>query len=81
MSLSFQNEYDIQGPESPKPSSKEGAAIHLNANGSQLFASDRGHSNIAVFSINSKGNLSFQKTINSGGQTPRDFNVDPTGHR
>jgi 6-phosphogluconolactonase len=56
------------------------AEIRVHPTGRFLYASNRGHDSIAVFSIDSKtGLLSLVSHSPTGGSTPRNFNLDPTG--
>jgi 6-phosphogluconolactonase len=56
------------------------AEIHVHPNGKFLFASNRGHDSIAVFSINGKtGALTLAGHFPTLGKTPRNFEIDPTG--
>ena len=53
-------------------------AIHPS--GKFLYASNRGHDSIAVFAIDPKtGNPTPLDRTLTGGKTPRNFNLDPTG--
>jgi len=56
------------------------AEIRVHPNGKFLFASNRGHDSIAVFSIDQKrGTLSLVGYFSSQGKKPRNFEIDPTG--
>jgi 6-phosphogluconolactonase len=56
------------------------AEIAVHPNGKLLFASNRGHDTIAVFSIDPKtGNLTQVGDFPTRGKEPRHFTVDPTG--
>jgi len=56
------------------------AEIHIQPNGKFLYASNRGHESIAVFSIDQKtGRLNLVHTFSTQGKTPRNFELDPTG--
>lgn len=45
-----------------------------------LYCSNRGHNSIAVFSIDQKdGTLAPIEHVSTGGKTPRNFEIDPTG--
>jgi 6-phosphogluconolactonase len=58
------------------------AEIHVHPNGKFLFASNRGHDSIAVFSIDQKtGTLTVVDHFSTQGKTPRNFELDPTGTR
>ena len=57
------------------------AEITASANGRFVYASNRGHNSIAVFSRDPrKGTLSLVEHVLTGGRTPRSFSIDPTGH-
>jgi 6-phosphogluconolactonase len=59
--------------------SNSNAQIHISPDGNFVYASNRGHNSIAMFSINSDSgeitSLGQQATVG----TPRAFNIDPTG--
>jgi 6-phosphogluconolactonase len=56
------------------------AEIKVHPGGKFLFASNRGHDTIAVFSIDSKtGALTLADHFPTQGKTPRNFEIDPTG--
>jgi 6-phosphogluconolactonase len=57
------------------------AEIAVNAAGSVLYASNRGHNSIALFRIDGErgGMLGFMEHASSLGKTPRFFTFDPTG--
>jgi 6-phosphogluconolactonase len=56
------------------------SAIHLSPDGKFLYASNRGHDSIAVFSIdNSTGKLQFVAHTSTEGSAPRDFAITPEG--
>ncbi len=60
--------------------SNDAAEIKVHPNGKFLFASNRGHDSIAVFSIDSHtGALTLVDHFPTQGKTPRDFEIDPTG--
>ncbi len=61
---------------------KGSAAIHFSPDGKFLYASNRGESNtISIFSINSSNGMLVNKGFQStGGDHPRDFNIDPSGN-
>ncbi|WP_414838775.1 lactonase family protein [Carnobacterium sp. TMP28] len=57
-----------------------GAAIRMSQDGKFVYASNRGHDSIAVFSVSPENNLlSLVEIIPSEGKIPRDFDIDPTG--
>jgi 6-phosphogluconolactonase len=52
----------------------------VHSSGKFLYAANRGHDSIAVFSIDPrKGTLTLVERVSTGGKTPRNFNLDPTG--
>ena len=56
------------------------AEIVVHPNGRWLYASNRGHQSIAVFEINpANGQLTARGQVKTGGEWPRNFNLDPTG--
>lgn len=56
------------------------AEIMIDAKGRFLYASNRGHDSIAVFSIDPKTALPTRiQTVSSGGAIPRAFVIDPSG--
>lgn len=68
----------------PKEFSGENTAaeIAVHPNGRFLFASNRGHDSIAVFSIDkANGTLRLVDNFSVKGRTPRNFVIDPTGSR
>jgi 6-phosphogluconolactonase len=58
------------------------ADIHISPDGRFLYASNRGDANnIAVFSIDgATGKLTWKGVVATGGNAPRNFMIDPTGH-
>jgi 6-phosphogluconolactonase len=56
------------------------AAIKLSPDARYLYASNRGHDSIAVYRVNTEGTLTPVDILPSGGRTPRDFAIDPTGN-
>jgi 6-phosphogluconolactonase len=56
------------------------ADIHVAPSGRTLYASNRGHNSIAVFSVaESTGALALDQVISTDGDWPRNFSLDPTG--
>jgi 6-phosphogluconolactonase len=54
--------------------------IHVDRAGRFLYASNRGHDSIAVFSIDlAWGMLGLIETVPTGGKRPRSFSLDPSG--
>ncbi len=57
------------------------AEVQVHPSGKFVYASNRGRDSIAVFSVDAKtGRLTPIQDIPSGGQTPRNFDMDPTAH-
>lgn len=57
-----------------------GADIHVSPDGKFLYASNRGDANeIAIFSIDNMGKLTFVSRQSVLGKRPRNFVIDPTG--
>jgi 6-phosphogluconolactonase len=64
---------DFQGKSS-------GAEIVMHPNGRFLYASNRGHDSVAVFSVDgAKGTLTALERVPTQGKTPRSIAIDPTG--
>jgi 6-phosphogluconolactonase len=62
--------------------SNDTADIHVHRNGKFVFASNRGHNSIAVFSIEKNtGRLTLVDHFSTQGKTPRNFEIDPSGSR
>jgi len=56
------------------------AEIEVHPSGKFLYASNRGHDSIAVFSIDpDKGTLSLVEYASTQGKEPRNFAIDPSG--
>jgi 6-phosphogluconolactonase len=55
------------------------AEIATDAKGRFLYVSNRGHNSIAVFAIGPEGKLTSVEYASTQGQTPRNFQIDPTG--
>jgi 6-phosphogluconolactonase len=52
----------------------------VHPSGKFVYVSNRGNDSLAVFSVNSDGTLKAVGHVKSGGQIPRNFNIDPTGN-
>lgn len=64
-------------PEAPQTGSC--AEIEVHPDGNYLYVSNRGHTSLALLTIDqAKGTLTFKDTFPVGG-TPRHFKIDPTG--
>lgn len=60
---------------------KSGAAIRIHKNNKFLYTSDRGNNSLSLFHIHSNnGNLEHINTFSCMGDSPRDFQIDPTGN-
>ena len=60
--------------------SNDTAEIKVHPSGKFLFASNRGHDTIALFSIDGKtGALTLVDHFPTQGKTPRNFEIDPSG--
>jgi 6-phosphogluconolactonase len=56
------------------------AEIQVHPSGKFLYASNRGHDSIAIYSIDEdKGTLTPVGIVPTGGKEPRSFEIDPTG--
>ncbi|NRD76315.1 lactonase family protein [Bacillus sp. BRMEA1] len=57
----------------------QGSAIHISSDGRFVYAGNRGHNSIAIFSVNQEsGELTFVDRTLTEGDWPRDFSLDPT---
>lgn len=57
------------------------ADIHVHPSGKFIYASNRGHDSIVIFSIDEKsGELIYIGHQSTKGKTPRNFAIDPTGN-
>ncbi|WP_188455060.1 lactonase family protein [Virgibacillus oceani] len=58
----------------------QGSAIHVSSDGRFVYAANRGHNSMAVFSVDQEsGELTFVESVSTEGDWPRDFTIDPTG--
>ncbi|MBV9326856.1 MAG: lactonase family protein [Chloroflexi bacterium] len=74
----------IIGTTSTRPEGFEGhnsgAQIVVHPSGQFLYSSNRGHNSIAVFSIDPEsGRPRLMDLVSTRGETPRNFNIDPSG--
>jgi 6-phosphogluconolactonase len=53
------------------------ADIHISSVGKFLYASNRGHNSIAVFSVSEEGSLKLISTTPVEGDWPRNFTISP----
>ncbi len=51
------------------------STLKFSSNGKFLYAGNRGHDTIAVYSVDHGGKLAIQRFYSSGGSSPRDFNI------
>jgi 6-phosphogluconolactonase len=57
------------------------AELVISADGKFLYVGNRGHDTVTVFAIDrNTGMLSLKENIPSGGKTPRNVRIDPTGN-
>jgi 6-phosphogluconolactonase len=57
----------------------QGSAIHISSDGRFVYAGNRGHDSIAVFSVDqTNGELTFVEYTSTNGNWPRDFALDPS---
>jgi 6-phosphogluconolactonase len=62
------------------PGSNSAAEVQVHRNGKFLYASNRGHDSIAVFSIDPRaGTLKLIEFTPAQGKTPGTFSIDPSG--
>jgi 6-phosphogluconolactonase len=54
------------------------AELHVHPNGKFLYASNRGHDSIAIYSIGEDGKLTFIGYEREQIKVPRNFNIDPS---
>jgi 6-phosphogluconolactonase len=54
-----------------------GADIHISSDGKFLYATNRGHNSIAVFSVADDGMLNLLETTSVHGDWPRNFTLSP----
>jgi 6-phosphogluconolactonase len=60
---------------------ESGAAIRIHKNNMFLYTSDRANNSISLFILNSDdGMLTYIDTFSCNGDSPRDFQLDPTGN-
>jgi 6-phosphogluconolactonase len=59
---------------------KSGAEIAVHPNGKFLYASNRVHNSMAIFTIDAQGALTPAGNVPVPGKTPRHFVIDPSGN-
>jgi len=55
-----------------------GAAIRISSDGKFVYASNRGHDSLAIYSTDDDGKLALEGYTPTEGEKPRDFNFDPS---
>ena len=66
-------------PEGTPTAGVSTAEIFCHPTGKWLYASNRGHDSIAVYSIAADGKLTWIETAPAQVKVPRGFGIDPTG--
>jgi 6-phosphogluconolactonase len=57
------------------------AEVVVHPSGKFVYCSNRGHDSLAIFTVDqAKGTLTPAGHVKTGGQIPRNFNIDPTGN-
>lgn len=56
------------------------ADIHISKDGKFLYASNRGHNSIAVYSVSESGELKLLTIVSVQGDWPRNFTLSPDGN-
>lgn len=55
------------------------AEVRVHPNGRFVYGSNRGHDSIVVYEVRG-GTMRLVQHVSTQGRTPRNFNLDPTGH-
>jgi 6-phosphogluconolactonase len=55
------------------------AEVVVAPSGQFVYGSNRGHDSIVIYAIEATGELTYVANDPSGGSTPRNFTIDPTG--
>ena len=55
------------------------ADVHVHPSGRFVYGSNRGHDSIAAFAVGADGTLTVLGHTPTGGRTPRNFMIDPSG--
>jgi len=55
------------------------AETQVHPSGKFVYVSNRGHNSIAVYRVERSGKLEYVENESTGGKTPRNFGIDPTG--
>ena len=70
----------VPSAELAKEKFKSCSEIRVHPNGKFVYAANRGHDTITVYSVDqTTGELTFVERENVRGATPRNFNLDPSG--
>lgn len=77
--LTERQEVSTLPKEDPFKGSYSTAEVVAHPNGKFVYGSNRGHDTIAVFAVGGDGNLTLVQNLPSGGKTPRNFAIDPSG--
>lgn len=76
---SFTNQQSISTIPAEFNEINDGSAIHISADGQYVYAGNRGHNSIAIFSVDQDtGQLTFIEWTSTEGNWPRDFVLDPS---
>jgi 6-phosphogluconolactonase len=63
------------------PQQAESSEIVMSADGQHVYVGNRGPNSLAVFDVSkASGKLTLKATVSTGGNWPRDFKLDPSGH-
>ncbi|MDX2149329.1 MAG: lactonase family protein [Bryobacteraceae bacterium] len=66
-------------PAGAAPGNNSTAEVQVHPSGKFLYGSNRGHDSIAVFSLADPGKPKLVENAPSGGATPRNFGIHPSG--
>jgi len=78
--IAFENIQTLSSLPKDYKGTKSGSAIRIHKNNKFLYTSDRGNNSLSLFHINSdNGKLKYIDTISCNGDSPRDFQLDPSG--
>lgn len=61
------------------PGSSSCAQVVVSPDGRFVYGSNRGHDSVVAFAVGEDGALRLLRHVPSGGQTPRNFTLDPSG--
>lgn len=76
----IQNESVLSLPPGMASSGVGASELALHPSGKFMYATNRGHDSVGVFSVNeTSGKLTWLQDISTEGKTPRDCDFDPTG--